>query len=312
MPLARRGSATGRVATAAWVARAAGGVRRAADRFRPDVVHANTLTAACACIAAPGRAGRTSLVAHARDRTIPPLFARMCSRGVSRVVAISGFVRRALIDADVPARKIAVVPNGVDLADVRPAAGPSRRGVFVVANVGQFVPWKNQELFLDLADALARSCSDVEFVLVGDDLFGRDGSWADRIRRRAASGAAGVKLTGWVADMTGTWRGADCLVHTAIGEPFGRVVIEAMAAGLPVVALRSGAMEEIVVDGRTGFLVDVDDREGLVERTRRLVEDRSLAAAMGRAGRLRVLARYTADRTAAGVARIYRELTGRA
>ena len=81
----------------------------------------------------------------------------------------------------------------------------------------------------------------------------------------------------------------------SIYEPFGLVVLEAMACEIPVVASRVGGIPEIVVDGETGFLVEERDVEGMARRMTRLILEPELAAELGRAGRRRMQESFSID-----------------
>jgi glycosyltransferase involved in cell wall biosynthesis len=112
-------------------------------------------------------------------------------------------------------------------------------------------------------------------------------------RELAVDGA--VEFAGHVAE---PMRGIDVLVHAAELEPFGLVMVEAMLAGLPVVAPREGGPVEIVRDGVDGLLVDVTDAGAVAAAVLSLVGDPALRARMGAAGRERALERFTAERMA--------------
>ena len=101
---------------------------------------------------------------------------------------------------------------------------------------------------------------------------------------------------------------ADIVVYPTSGEePFGLVPLEAMAAGKPIIATRSGGLTESVVDGETGFLIPKEDAALLADRLSALLERPDLAAAMGEAGRLHVQASFTRRRMAKEVDALYRE-----
>jgi glycosyltransferase involved in cell wall biosynthesis len=98
----------------------------------------------------------------------------------------------------------------------------------------------------------------------------------------------------------------DLIVHAStIGEPFGQVIIEGMAAGKPVIATNGGGVPEIVEDGKTGILVPMRDASAMAEAMKLLIADRGLAADMGALGRKRVLDRFTIQHTARKIEAIY-------
>jgi glycosyltransferase involved in cell wall biosynthesis len=102
----------------------------------------------------------------------------------------------------------------------------------------------------------------------------------------------------------------DLLVHTAHAEPFGRVLIEAMAAGRPVVAYRDGGVPEVVADGETAILAAPGQISELARATSRLVADRAARVQMGKAGQERARRLFGADVMARRVEAVYHEILG--
>ncbi len=100
-------------------------------------------------------------------------------------------------------------------------------------------------------------------------------------------------LTGFRENVIDYVRRLDVLVHLAHDEPFGRVLIEAMALEKPVVAIRGGGAPEIINDGRTGFLVDRGDLPGFAARLVTLLKDQRLRTRFGKNGRRDVLERFS-------------------
>jgi glycosyltransferase involved in cell wall biosynthesis len=127
--------------------------------------------------------------------------------------------------------------------------------------------------------------------------------------QRAALGLdARVRFLGRVDDVAELLAGADVCVMPSRHEGLGVAALEAMAAGVPVVASRVGGLPEAVVDGATGCLVAPDDASALADALGRLVADRDLRRALGAAGAARVRARFSMDAMAAGTLAVYRRL----
>jgi glycosyltransferase involved in cell wall biosynthesis len=169
------------------------------------------------------------------------------------------------------------------------------------------VPWKNQTGFIEAASRLARELPEARFLLVGDDIFGRDSRYKNDLLDRIKNSpiAEKVSFLGWQKQMECVWPKIDCLVHTAEREPFGRVVIEAMAHKVPVIAADRCGPAEIIRNGRTGILFEPGDVEQLTEAMLKIARDRTFAAAIAQGAERQVLSNFTADKTAAGIEQIY-------
>jgi glycosyltransferase involved in cell wall biosynthesis len=247
---------------------------------------------------------------------------RVCGTLCDRVVAVSRTVKAALLLAGVARRKVRVIHNGVELrcdgewrasrlGQDRLAEGGSKP---IFANVGQFVPWKKQSAFLLAARHVASRFPEGRFWLVGADLFGRRPGYETELRKMAKTLGIHdqVRFLGWQDDMDAIWRQVTCLVHTADKEPFGRVIIEAMAHGVPVIAVGASGPAEVVENSRTGLLVPPDDVEALAGAMLAVAGDSRLADRLARAAYDRVKTDFTAERTAASVERLYEDLMGKA
>jgi len=115
-----------------------------------------------------------------------------------------------------------------------------------------------------------------------------------------------VEFQGEVHDIPAFLRGAKFLVHTSESEGCPNAVMEAMASGLPVVAMGAGDIPYLVEDGQSGFVVRQDDEEGLVERISQLITDDSLCRDMGRIARAKAEREFGVERMVSGTLEAYR------
>jgi len=308
-----------------------------ADEIGAQVIHSNATIAHLYGGEAASKVG-VPAVWHVRD--VMPLGAmggRMAGTA-SAAVAISDFVARYLAGEGVAEEKIVRVLNGIDLSSV-PEPGEveklrkaARRELGlheespVVGTISAIVPWKRPEEFVSAferligreAELLGTTEIDlathrpVRGLFVGSDLTGDHPDLERRLHQRAdAAGGERIVFAGWRDDVPNILTAMDVYVSTSMKEPFGRGVVEAMAAALPVVARRSGAMEELVTDGVTGRLAG-ESAEELASATLGLLADADLRRKMGEAGRERARERFDIRRTAAEVAGLYaRLLSGR-
>lgn len=301
-------------------------VARAARRLRVDVVHANTTRAGLIAIVARGLGAPAPLV-HVRDWTPPGRAAdavvQVVARGAAEIVANSRHVANQFDRR--PRTGVQVIPNPVDLARFDPARherSAARAGLGIadgiplVGVIGQLTPWKGQD---DAVRALAvarRSVGDAMLIVAGSAKFIGAATRFDNaafaaslppLIRQLRMGDA-VSLLGEVADVPGLLAALDVLLVPSWEEAFGRVVVEGMAMGLPVIATATGGPAEIIDDGRTGFLLAPREPEiwGLLLAD--LLRDPTRRAEVGRAARLAAM-RFAPEEHAGAMLKAYRAVT---
>jgi glycosyltransferase involved in cell wall biosynthesis len=203
-----------------------------------------------------------------------------------------------------------VVYTGVPGADVAGRAA-ARGGPPVVGMVSRIAPWKGQHVFLQAAAEVAARRPEVRFRIVGAPLFGEEG-YLRVLQRLAAAGplAGRVEFTGFVADTRAAYEQLTVAVAASVTpEPFGNVIVEAMARGLPVVAPAEGGPVEILTDGVDGLLVPPRDPAALAAAILRLLgSPRSAAALAGEALRT-TRARFTLEANAGRFAEVLRTVS---
>ncbi len=260
-------------ATAAYVLRLAARLRQ----LRPDLVHTNSLKAGVYGSLAARLAG-VPLIWHVRDRIeedyLPraavTLVRRMTRYLATAVVANSNATMETLAAPSKPVVIYSVLPevmNHVPLG-VRPVGGPLNFGI-----VGRLAPWKGQDVFLR-AFARAFPTGEERATVVGAALFGED-EFACGLPRLASSLGIGdrVDLRGHRTDVWDELSRMDVLVHASVTpEPFGQVILEGMAAGVPVIAARAGGPTEILRHEVTGVLYESADVDGLAGAMRRMLD----------------------------------------
>lgn len=249
---------------------------------------------------------------------------RATSWGVAHadgVLAISQFVRKSLLAGGVPEGKIYAVLNAVETERYDPDTaerGALRRalqapdGDPLIGIVARVIVWKGH---LDLVKALAlvvRRFPGVKLAIVGRSLDEGPGSYRQAILDCAKEHgiAENVLWAGWRNDPALVFGDLDVVCVPSYEEPFGLVVIEAMAMRRAVVAYDSGALPEIITSGVDGLLVPAKDVEALAEAICSLLADEALRRRLGEAGRRTVLARFGAKRQAEEVLDVYRRVCG--
>jgi glycosyltransferase involved in cell wall biosynthesis len=281
--------------------------------IRPAVVHAH-LTTPLGC--------RFSLIAAAVAR-VPAVVAtahlliessanrsaqqRVLVSAVDRYIAVSKHVASRLRDGfGVPSEKISTVLNGVRLARFDHLTPNGLRdqltggaNVPVILTVARLHPQKGLEFLLDAA----RQVPDALFLVAGE---GPQRPALEQEARALGLGAR-VRFLGFRTDVPELLANCDLFVLPSLFEGLPISVLEAMAAGKPVVATSVGGTDEAVVDGDTGLLVPPGDAPALATAIRQLIHDGALAERLGAAGRARVAAHFTAQTMVEQVATVYEE-----
>jgi colanic acid/amylovoran biosynthesis glycosyltransferase len=233
--------------------------------------------------------------------------------GAAAVVAVSHPMEEQLVRLGAPREKLRYNPCGADCDRFRPtdpSANPPR-----FAAVGRFVPKKAPDLTVRAFCEMRRDCPEARLVMAGE------GPLLPTCRKLAGELgiAEGVEFTGNLSheEVARLMAGARALVQHSVTAPDGNsegnpvCVMEAGAAGLPVVATRHAGIPEVVVDGETGLLVDEHDVAGMAEKMLALARDPALAARLGRAARERVVAEFSLDGSIARLHEILLEAAGR-
>ena len=288
-----------------------------------DLVYTNTLAVWAGALWARRR-GRPH-VWHVREIIRRPAWVGWGLRALSQRLATrlvcNSEQTRAWLDAGVPlARQHSVVVwNGIE-ADAPPSAEERRAarhalGIHddrpLLLLVGRVNHWKGQDLLLDAVDGLCtEGAPPLALALVGGPPPGQP-QWMDALRARVAVSpcAADIQVHEFTPDVRRFYAAADVLVvPSREPEPFGRVAVEGMAVGLPVVAARYGGLAEIVEHQVTGLLVPPNDAAALACALRRLIDAPALRRQWGLAGRERQRQRFSLQACRAGVFRVFDEV----
>ncbi len=188
-------------------------------------------------------------------------------------------------DYGVSRERLTVVHNGVDTDFFQPPAGGNQGGKTVLLSVARLVPDKDHDTLLTAFSRLAGRHPEAELWLVGN------GPRRPVLEQNVSDlGLAGrVKFLPVTKDLRQIYQQAQVFVLSSVAEALPNVILEAMAAGLPVVATRVGGIPEAVAPGDTGFLVSPRDVDGLAATLEQLLDDPEAGRRLGRRGRERVL-----------------------
>lgn len=276
-----------------------------------DLVYANDANSTSRIAAVAARLGGARYLCHVRSMGWGKSWLRLGYLwSADAVIAVS----KACADSVrrfVRPDRLHVVYNGVSDLELAPATPADRaylreelgvpRGSVMVTSVAHVCERKGQLHAIEAAERLMPNRPDLHLCLAGSQ--DREPHYVERlrshVRQRGLEGR--VHLVGFREDATRLMRGSDVFLHTAGADPHPRAVVEAMAAGLPVVAFDVDGVSETVVDGETGRLVPQGNDTRLAEALEGMLGEPARAARMGEAGRRRVESTFTEARTSNGV-----------
>jgi glycosyltransferase involved in cell wall biosynthesis len=214
-------------------------------------------------------------------------------------ICASNAIREMLVSDGVPPQRAVTVHEGIDLGRV--ASAPTAKlheelwlphDAPIVGNVAALVPHKGQKHLVAAAALVVRQVPDARFVIAGD------GELRPSLERQIKDHhlEKHVMLTGFRPDVLSLHKAFDVFVMSSVTEGLGTSLLDAMAAGKPVVATTAGGIPEVVVDGDTGLLVPPRDEEALARAIVTLLKDEDLRRRMGDAGLRRAQEMFSAER----------------
>jgi glycosyltransferase involved in cell wall biosynthesis len=287
-------------------------VHRAIGAERPDLVHTHLVHADVYGGAAARLHGIPCVsTRHNDDRYLLGPFRyvdRAFARPARKLIAISDAVRGFLARAGHDPAKLVTIHYGLDELPTAPSdPTPAEAGVpadapLAVA-VGRLIAQKDHATLLRAFALVHAELPQARLAILGS------GPLEAETRALAAElGLADAVLLPGRTDIRDWLVRADVFVHSSRWEGFGIVLLEAMLAGLAVVATRVSAVPEVVVDGETGLLVEAGDHAGLAAHLKALLTDRERATALGEAGRQRALTDFSVGRMAERTLALYDEV----
>ncbi|WP_395145242.1 glycosyltransferase family 4 protein [Armatimonas sp.] len=291
-------------------------------RRRADLIHCNSLKSDIYGALA-GKIAGIPVLWHIRDhidpsylpRRVVTVFRRLARSIPSGVLTNSLSTENKIFPLGAGRQRCRVVYDGLMDSELQTPCPLSfdhwNRSLPQIGLLGRIVPWKGQHIFLEAAKKLTDRGIKAHFQVIGAPLFG-EAAYEAQLRQQAVSLGDRVSFLGFRSDVSELLRGLDILAHCSITpEPFGQVVIEGMAEGLPVVASDGGGVQEIIEQGVNGLRTPMGDASALADALERLLMHPEEASALGQAAYKRVREKFTAAHSARAIESFYRELLGR-
>src|SRR5512139_883645 len=262
---------------------------------------------------------RTPVLCHVKGFEKYTHRERWAARHIGALVSMTDAVQAHCRQHGVTARTMRVVYDGVDATGfvaqharqaVRAQLG-LENGVPCVGVVGNIQEWKGQAVLIEAMAQVVRAVPHARALIVGG-VHRAGAAYGAQIRSRVRElGLDGVvRETGFRRDIADVMNALDVVVHTSVRpEPFGRVILEGMLLGKPVVASAAGGVPELIEDGRTGFLTSPGDPQDLAARLIPLLRDADLRSQIGARAQASAKERFSLQQHVAAMSAIYDQLT---
>ena len=289
---------------------------------KPDIIYTNSLKADILGGLAARCAGVPCLW-HVRDRIssdyLPArsaAFFRLCASLIPKqIITNSAATAKSLKAGRARIKNLSVVHDGTpfasnSMADVvlsmRPATAPPQ----VFGLVGRIAPWKGTDVFIRAARIVHDTYPHVRFAIVGAPLFGEDDYAADCRRLVDELAMRDVmEFRGFANDVISEFERLDAVVHASVlPEPFGQVIVEAMALARPVIASDAGAVPEILPDDSVGLKVRPGDPECLARAMIRLISEPIVCKQIAAAGQAHARRHFAIERTVGGIQEVLKTI----
>ncbi len=273
-------------------------------RIQPDVVHVHSgVWLKGARAARQARVGRVIHTIHGLHDVEPwygPALKRLAARDTDVIAAVSAPLANYLTGSvHLAAGKVVLVPNGIDTDSHRPGPHTGRirdeagwdPDSVVIGHVARFAPVKNHQLLLDAFAIAAESRADLKLALVGDG----------RLRTQAEARASDlgildrVAFTGQLDDLPSVYRDFDVFTLPSLAEGTSMSILEAMAAGLTIVATAVGGTPAVLDHGRAGILIPSNDPAALAAGLLQAAADPELRQTLGGVARARAVSLYSQE-----------------
>jgi len=280
---------------------------------RPHLVHVHSRRGADLWGGLAARMSGTKAVITRRvDNPETPFTARLKYSLYDRIITISKGIRRVLLTEGIPEQKLVCIPSGID---PRPYQRPCEKDWFdeefgldstvkAVGVIAQLIPRKGHRYLIEAAPKILKICPEARFLFFGQGPLEKDLKALCR-----EHGLAGkISFAGFRLDLERIFPCLSVAVHPATMEGLGVSLLQASAAGTPIVATRAGGIPEIVRNGENGYLLEPGDVNGIADAVISLLTDPGKAREFGQAGRERMLSHFSIEKMVKGNIAVYGQL----
>lgn len=297
-------------------------IMRKLDEIKPDIVHFNNSYTTNHDWLLACKLKGIKVVAH--DRGTKPPFSiqvRLFVRLLDAIISVSDSYLKYIRDEELKPKLACRVYNGLDLKEFEGKYSSEHRNQtrrnfdvndddILIGMVGNIIPWKGQIVLVKAMTHVVEKYNNVKLLLVGKTVLGGE-EYENDIRTCISQNKLSdkVNLTGYREDIPALLNAFDIFVHASIEpEPFGRVILEAMAMKKPIIATNSGGPTEIIVDGESGVLIVMNDEKAMADAIINYIADISKAKQIGQNAFNRFVEKFSAHKTVQGVEAVYKKI----
>jgi glycosyltransferase involved in cell wall biosynthesis len=282
---------------------------------RPNLIHVHSRRGADLWGGLAAKLTRTAAIVTRRvDNPEPPVLAHLKYGMFARIITISEAILRVLAAEGIPKDKLICVPSAVD---PRPFQHPCEKEWFrkefkldaptrAIGVIAQLISRKGHRDIIDAAPKVLNACPQVRFLF-----FGQGPLRAHLEQLSTKRGLAGkITFAGFRNDLERILPCLSAVVHPATMEGLGVSLLQAAAAGVPIIATNRGGIPEIVQHGQNGYLLEPGDVNSITDAVVSLLKNQEMAAQFGRSGRKRVEARFSVASMVEGNVSVYHQALG--
>jgi len=283
---------------------------------KPDIVHTNSLATLMTTTHVPSS---TPVIWHVRDIQFPPALVRPAIRKAACLITASETIDELLADMISPRHrgKLHLIRNGINCADFENASKAELRAKHnlpaekpLIGMVSHLIPWKKHDRFIESAALIKKEMPETHFVIIGKDLFKENARYIQQLKNLVTEKGLDESFS-WIDNTdqpSDVIPALDLLIHPARQEPFGRIICEAMAAGVPVVAADTGGPARIMTDNITGRLAVDGEAENFAKNAVELLHDPVQCSRLTTNARQHVQKKYGIDRVCSKLIELYDQL----
>ena len=296
-------------------------VTQSVRKHRIDLIHSNDFLPNQYAVFS-SKLTRTPIVTHVRLILSKRGITRTFLRFSDRIIANSQATADSLLSSGISSAQMQVIHNGVDLNQYRFSTETRKlfrakwginKDIFLVGILSRICKLKGQDIAICAFAKALKTCPDMMLIIIGSTFIDNSKDFFQELNHLVKKFGLEHKVifTGFLENPVDAYSGIDLLLLPSEEEPFGRVLIEAMATERPVISTDCGGPKDIIIDGITGKLIPPKDVDALASAMVEIASHKDVAFKMGKRGRYEAEQRFSSEMMTRKIEQVYRELLER-